>query len=139
MVSSFSKYGFIGRTYFSTAEAISTIEVFNYLLAEIPRYLQICLKFWLIHNAEIGSNLVDAFCYTLRIYFGGSKITTCLINNLTYYTTKKSILCMEKLHDSISYQQQNAEVPTLVVGSWTNVRTFVVCSQQKSRDTTREI
>ena len=117
-MSSFSKYGFIGRTYFSTAEAISTIEVFNYLLAEIPRYLQIFLKFCHIHNAEIGSNLVDAFCYTLRIYFGGRKITTCLINNLTYYTAKKSILSMEKLHDSVSYLQQNAEVnPTRVVGS----------------------
>ena len=117
-MSSFSKYGFIGRTYFSTAEAISTIEVFNYLLAEIPRYLQIFLKFCHIHNAEIGSNLVDAFCYTLGIYFGGRKITTCLINNLTYYTTKKSILSMEKLHDSVSYLQQNAEVnPTRVVGS----------------------
>ena len=113
-MSSFSKYGFIGRTYFSTAQAISTIEVFNYLLAEIPRYLQI---FCHIHNPEIGSNLVDAFCYTLRIYFGGSKITTCLINNLTYCTTKKSILSMEKLHDNVSYLQQNAEVPTWVVGS----------------------
>ena len=46
---------------------------------------------------------------------------------------------MEKLHDSVSYLQQNAEVPTRVVGSWPNVRTFVVCSHQKSRDTTREI
>ena len=101
---------------FSTAVAISTIEVFNYLLAEIPRYLQISLKFCHIHNAEIGSDLGDAFCYTLRIHFGGSKITTCLINNLTYYTTKKSILSMEKLHDSVSYLQQNAEVPTRVVG-----------------------
>ena len=117
-MSSFSKYGFIGRTYFSTADAISTIEVFNYPLAEIPRYLQLFLKFCHIHNAEIGSNLVDAFCFTLRIYFGGSKITTCLINNLTYCTTKKSILSMEKLHDSVSYLQQNAEVnPTRVVGS----------------------
>ena len=81
-MSSFSKYGFIGRTYFSTADAISTIEVFNYPLAEIPRYLQLFLKFCHIHNAEIGSNLVDAFCYNLRIYFGGRKITTCLINNV---------------------------------------------------------
>ena len=62
-MSSFSKYGFIGRTYYSTAEAISAIEVFNYLLAEIPRYLQIFLKFCHIHNADIGSNLVNAFCY----------------------------------------------------------------------------
>ena len=117
-MSSFSKYGFIGRTYFSTADAISTIEVFNYPLAEIPRYLQLFLKFCHIHNAEIGSNLVDAFCYNLRIYFGGRKITTCLINNVIYYTTKKSILSMEKLHDSVSYLQQNAEVnPTRVVGS----------------------
>ena len=116
-MSSFSKYGFIGRTYYSTAEAISAIEVFNYLLAEIPRYLKILLKFCHIHNAEIGSNLVNAFCYTLRIYFGGSKITNCLINNKTYYTTKKSILRMEKLHDSVNYPQQNAEVLTRVVGS----------------------
>ena len=44
---------------------------------------------------------------------------------------------MEKLHDSVSYLQQNAEVnPTRVVGSWPNVQTFVVCSQQNSRDTT---
>ena len=44
---------------------------------------------------------------------------------------------MEKLHDSVSYLQQNAEVnPTRVVGSWPNVQTLVVCSQQNSRDTT---
>ena len=41
VVSSFSKFEFIGRINFSTAEAISTIEVFNYLLAEIPRFLEI--------------------------------------------------------------------------------------------------
>ena len=43
-MSSFSKFGSIGGTNFSTAEAISTIEVFNYLLGEIPRFLQIFLK-----------------------------------------------------------------------------------------------
>ena len=44
----------------------------------------------------IGSNFVYASCYILCIYFGGSEITTCLINNQTYYTTKKSILSIEK-------------------------------------------
>ena len=96
VVSSFSKFESIGRTNFSTAEAISTIEVFNYLLAEIPRFLEIFLKFCHIDSVEIGSNFVYASCYILRIYFGGSEITTCLINNQTYYTTKKSILSIEK-------------------------------------------
>ena len=138
-MSSFSKFWSIGGTNFSTAEAISTIEVFNYLLAEIPRFLEIFLKFCHIDSVEIGSNFVYASCYILRIYFGGSEITTCLINNQTYYTTKKSILCIEKLHDSGNYLQQNVEVLTRVVGSWPNVRTFAVCLQQKSRDITREI
>ena len=95
-MSSFPKFGSIGGTDFSTAEAISTIEVFNYLLAEIPRFLEIFLKFCHIDSVEIGSNFVYASCYILRIYFGGSEITTCLINNQTYYTTKKSILSIEK-------------------------------------------
>ena len=34
---------------------------------------------------------------------------------------------------------KNAEVPTRVVGSWPNVRTFAVCLQQKSRDIKHEI
>ena len=136
VVSSFSKFEFIGRTNFSTAEAISTIGVFNYLLAEIPRCLKIFLKFCHIDSVEIGSNFVYASCYILRIYFGGSEITTCLINNQTYYTTKKSILCIEKLHDSGNYLQQNVEVLTRVVGSWPNVRAFAVCLQQKWRDIT---
>ena len=66
-------------------------------------------------------------------------MTTCLTNNQTYYTTNKSILNIEKLHDSGNYLKQNGEVPTRVVGSWPNVRTFAVCLQQKSRDITREI
>ena len=66
-------------------------------------------------------------------------MTTCLINNQTYYTTNKSILNIEKLHDSGNYLKQNGEVPTRVVGSWPNVRTFAVCLQQKSRDITSEI
>ena len=72
-MSSFSKFESIGRTNFSTAEAISTIEVFNYLLAEIPRYLQIFLKFCHIHSVEISFNFVYASCYILRIYFGGNQ------------------------------------------------------------------
>ena len=136
VVSSYSKFESIGRTNFSTAETISTIEVFNYLLAEIPRFLEIFLKFCHIDSVEIGSNFVYASCYILRIYFGGSEITTCLINNQTYYTTKKSILCIEKLHDSVNYLQQNVEVLTRVVGSWPNVRAFAVCLQQKWRDIT---
>ena len=39
-VASSSKYGFTRRTNFSTAEAISTNEVFKDLLAEIPLFLQ---------------------------------------------------------------------------------------------------
>ena len=127
---------------FSTAEAISTIEVFNYLLAEIPRFLEIFLKFCHIDSVEIGSNFVYASCYILRIYFGGSEMTSCLINNQTYCTSKKSILSIEKLHDNGNYLQKNAEVLTWVVGvvgSWPNVWTFAVCLQQKSRDITREI
>ena len=46
---------------------------------------------------------------------------------------------MEKLHGSVNYIQQNAQVRTQVVGSCPNVRTFAVCLQQKSRDTTFEI
>ena len=95
-MSSFPKFGSIGGTDFSTAEAISTIEVFNYLLAEIPRFLEIFLKFCHIDSVEIGSNFVYASCCILHIYFGGSEITTCLINNQTYYTTKESILSIEK-------------------------------------------
>ena len=136
---SFSKFWSIGGINFSTAEAISTIEVFNYLFPEIPRFLEIFLKFCHVDSVEISSNFVYASCYILRIYFGGSEITTCLINNQTYYTTKKSILCIEKLHDSGNYLQQNVEVLTRVVGSWPNVRTFAVCLQQKPRDITREI
>ena len=90
-------------------------------------------------NIEIGSNFVYASCYILRIYFGGSDITSCLIDNQTYCTSKKSILSIEKLHDNGNYLQKNAEVPTRVVGSWPNVRTFAVCLQQKSRDITHEI
>ena len=139
MVSSFSKFESIGRTNFSTAEAFSTIEVFNYLLVEISRFLEIFLKFCHIDSVEIGSNFVYDSYYILCIYFGGKEITTCLINNQTYCTSKKSILSIEKLHDSGNYLQQNAEVLTRVVGSWPNVRTFAVCLQQKSRDITREI
>ena len=102
-MSSFPKLGSIGRTDFSTAEALSTIEVFNYLLAEIPRFLEIFLKFCHIDSVEIGSNFVYASCYILRIYFGGSEITTCLINNQTYCTTKKYILSIEKRNGN--YQQ----------------------------------
>ena len=90
-------------------------------------------------NIEIGSNFVYASCYILRIYFGGSDMTSCLINNQTYCTSKKSILSIEKLHDNGNYLQKNAEVLTRVVGSWPHVRTFAVCLQQKSRDITREI
>ena len=61
-MSSFSKFEFIGRTNFSTAEAISRIEVVNYLLAEIPRFLEIFLKFCHIHSVEIGSNFVYGSC-----------------------------------------------------------------------------
>ena len=61
-MSSFSKFEFIGRTNFSTAEAISRIEVVNYLLAEIPRFLEIFLKFRHIHSVEMGSNFVYASC-----------------------------------------------------------------------------
>ena len=136
VVSSFSKFESIGRTNFSTAEAISTIEVFNYLLAEIPRFLEIFLKFCHIDSVEIGSNFVYASCYILRIYFGGSTMTSCLINNQTYCTSKKSILSIEKLHDNGNYLQKCL---TRAVGSWPNVRTFAVCLQQKSRNITREI
>ena len=129
VVSSFSKFEFMDRTNFSTAEAIS----------EIPRCLEIFLKFCHIDSVEIGSNFVYASCYILRIYFGGSEMTSCLINNQTYCTSKKSILSIEKLHDNGNYLQKNAEVLTRVVGSWPNVRTFAVCLQQKSRDITREI
>ena len=45
----------------------------NYLLAEIPRYLQIFLKFCHIHSVEISPNFVYASCYILRIYFGGNQ------------------------------------------------------------------
>ena len=117
MVSSFSKFESIGRTNFSTAEAFSTIEVFNYLLAEIPHFLEIFLKFCHIDSFEIGSNFVYDSYYILRIYFGGKEITTCLINNQTYCTSKISILSIEKLQDSGNYLQQNAEVLTRVVGS----------------------
>ena len=96
------------------------------------------LKFCHIDSVEIGSNFVYDSYYILRIYFGGKEITTCLINNQTYCTSKNSILSIEKLHDSGNYLQQNAEVLTRVVGSWPNVRTFAVCLQQKSRDITRE-
>ena len=34
-------------------------------------------------------------------------MTTCLTNNQTYYTTNKSILNIEKLHDSGNYLKQN--------------------------------
>ena len=129
VVSSFSKFEFIDRTNFSTAEAIS----------EIPRCLEIFLKFCHIDSVEIGSNFVYASCYILRIYIGGSAMTSCFIDNQTYCTSKKSILSVEKLHDNGNYLQKNAEVLTRVVGSWPNVRTFAVCSQQKSRDITREI
>ena len=44
-------------------------------------------------------------------------MTTCLINNQTYYTTNQSILNIEKLHDSGNYLKQNGEVSTRVVGS----------------------
>ena len=104
-----------------------------------PRCLEIFLKFCHIDSVEIGSNFVYASCYILRIYFGGSEMTSCLINNQTYCTSKKSILSIEKLHDNGNYLQKNAEVLTRVVGSWPNVRTFAVCLQQKSRDITREI
>ena len=114
----------------TTAEAFSTIEVFKHLLAEIPRFLEIFLKFCHIDS--------DSY-YILRIYFGGKEITTCLINNQTYCTSKKSILSIEKLNASGNYLQQNAEFLTRVVGSWPNVRTFAVCLQQKSRDVTPEI
>ena len=60
MVSSYSKFESIGRTNFSTAETISTIEVFNYLLAEIPRYLQI---FCHIHSVKIGANFGINICF----------------------------------------------------------------------------
>ena len=102
----------------------------------IPRNI---LKFCHIDSVEIGSNFVYDSCYILRIYFGGSEITSCLINNQTYCTSKKWILSIEKLHDNGNYLQKNAEVPTRVVGSWPHVRTFAVCLQQKSRDITREI
>ena len=61
-----------------------------------PPILRNILKFCHIDSVEIGSNFVYASCYILHIYFGGSEITTCLINNQTYYTTKKSILSIEK-------------------------------------------
>ena len=123
----------------TTAEAFSTIEVFKHLLAEIPRFLEIFLKFCHIDSVEICSNFVYDSYYILCIYFGGKEITTCLINNQTYCTSKKSILSIEKLNASGNYLQQNAEFLTRVVGSWPNVRTFAVCLQQKSRDVTREI
>ena len=115
------------------------MKVFNYLLAEIPQFRQIFLKFCHIDSVEIGFNFVNSSCYILRIYFGISKITTCLINNQTYSLKNKSILSMEKLHGSVNYIQQNAQVRTQVVGSCPNVRTFAVCLQQKSHDTTFEI
>ena len=123
----------------TTAEAFSTIEAFKHLPAEIPRFLEIFLKFCHIDSVEICSNFVYDSYYILRIYFGGKEITTCLINNQTYCTSKKSILSIEKFNASGNYLQQNAEVLTRVVGSWPDVRTFAVCLQQKSRDVTREI
>ena len=117
----------------TTAEAFSTIEVFKHLLAEIPRFLEIFLKFCHIDSVEICSNFVYDSYYILRIYFGGKEITTSLINNQTYCTSKKSILSIEKLNASGNYLQQNAEFLTRVVGSWPNVRTFAVCLKQKSR------
>ena len=134
-MSSFSKFWSIGGTNFSTAEAISTTEVFNYLLPEIPRFLEIFLKFCHVDSVEISSNFVYASCYILHIYFGGSEITTCLINNQTYYTTKKSILSIEKRQWKLS----TIKCRSPYAGSWPNVRTFAVCLQQKSRDITREI
>ena len=70
----------------------------NYLLAEIPRYLQIFLKFCHIHSVEISPNFVYASCYILRIYFGCK--------------SKTSILSVDKLHNSGNYLQQNAKVRT---------------------------
>ena len=96
--------------------AISTMEVLNYPLAEIPQFHQIFLKFCHINSVEIGFIFFYSSCNILRIYFGSSEITTCLINNQTYYITNKSILSMEKLHDSVNYLQQNAEARTRVVG-----------------------
>ena len=67
-MSSFSKFESIGRTSFSTVEAISTIEVFNYLLAEILRFLEILLKFCHIHSVEMGSRfLLTILASTLAV------------------------------------------------------------------------
>ena len=105
------------------------MEVLNYPLAEIPQFRQIFLKSCHINSVEISLIFFNSSCNILRIYFGSSEITTCLINNQTYYITNKSILSMEKLHDSVNYLQQNAEARTRVVGGWPNVRTFTVCLQ----------
>ena len=54
-------------------------------------------------------------------------MTTCLINNQTYYTANRSILNIEKLHDSGNYLKQNGEVPTRswVVGPMYELLRFV--------------
>ena len=70
VVSSISKFEFIGRTNFSTAEAISTIEVFNYLLAEIPRFLEIFCSATLISLKSVPilfTLLATFFASTLAV------------------------------------------------------------------------
>ena len=79
VVSSFWKFGSIGRTNFSFAEAISTIEVFNFLLAEIPRYQQIFLKFCHIHSVK--SVLI---LFTLRATFFASILAEIKEINFKY-------------------------------------------------------
>ena len=50
-------------------------------------------------------------CYILHIYFSCSEISTHLINNQTYDTTKRSILSIETLNDRGNYLQQNNPPP----------------------------
>lgn len=59
----------------------------------------------------------NAFCYIVRIYSSDRELSNRLMNNQTYYITKKSVLSVETLHDSGNYLQQNAksEVRTQVV------------------------
>ena len=91
------------------------------------------------HTTSLIIPLQSASWYILRIYFSGSEISTCLMNNKTYNTTKKSISSKEKLDHSGNYLQQNIEAKIWDVGSWANVWTFGVNLHQKSHDTSHEI
>ena len=52
------------------------------------------------HKTSLITSYRNASCYTHRVYFSGTEISTRLINNQTHGTKKKSILNIEALYDT---------------------------------------